>query len=338
MRVIVTGGAGHIGKPICQRFAQKGWDVHIIDTAPDPQIEGVGYAQCDIRDFAALSRQVEGCDAIAHLAAIPTPMTHPDAALFSINVAGTYNVFEAAERAGVTRIAQASSINAFGGYWGCDDRQYDYFPLDEDHPLHTTDAYSFSKQLVEEIAAYYHRRSGIDSVSFRLPAVWSDATIAKSKLRESLAERRRLLEEFLKSPPAEQRERLADARAQTLALRARRVQEYEAISAGAFDRDAIEDWLLRATFFDRFNYWAFIHTDDATQAFEKAITADFQGARALFVNSDLNYLKVDSEALLSLFFPEVSQRKEPIQGADALVSISRARDLIGFAPTVRSLI
>lgn len=338
MRVLITGGAGHVGKPICEQFVRNGWDVHVIDTAPDPRIDGASYAHCDIRDFAALSRQVEACDAIAHLAAIPSTMTHPDAALFSINVAGTYNVFEAAERAGVKRIAQASSINAFGGYWGCDDRQYDYFPLDEDHPLHTTDAYSFSKQLVEEIAAYYQRRSGIDSVSFRLPAVWSDANISEQNLRESLMQRRHLLEEFLDKPPATRRIRLAEAHARALELRARRVQEYEAISAGVFNRDAIDDWLLRAYFFDRFNYWAFIHTDDSTQAFEKAITADFQGAHALFVNSDLNYLNADSEALLSLFFPEVIQRKKPIPGADALVSIDRARDLIGFTPTVRSLI
>ena len=265
-------------------------------------------------------------------------MTHPGAALFDINVAGTYNVFEAAERTGIKRIVQASSINAIGGYWGCDDRQFEYFPLDEAHPLHTTDAYSFSKQLVEEIAAYYQRRSDIDSVSFRLPAVWSDATIAKGNLRESLTERRKLLQEFLKISPTKQRARLAEARTQALELRARRVQEYEAIRAGAFDRDSIDDWLLRAYFFDRFNFWAFIHTDDSTQAFEKAITADFHGAHALFVNSDLNYLNIDSEALLSLFFPDVSQRAKPIPGSDALVSIDRAHELIGFKPTVRSIV
>ena len=338
MRVLITGGAGHVGKPICERFVCNGWDVHVVDMVPDPQIEGVSYALCDIRDFAALFKQVEGCDAIVHLAAIPSTMTHPDSTLFSINVSGTYNLFEAAERAGVKRIAQASSINAFGGYWGCDDRQYDYFPLDENHPLHTTDAYSFSKQLVEEIAAYYQRRSGIDSVSFRFPAVWSDANIAEQNLRDSLTERRQLLDDFVGLSRAEQREHLAEARARALDLRARRVQEYDSVIAGEFDREAIDDWLLRAYFFDRFNYWAFIHTDDSTQAFEKAITADFQGAHALFVNSDLNYLNIDSEALLSLFFPDVSRRMKAIAGADALVNIDRVRDLIGFEPTVRSLI
>lgn len=337
MRVLVTGGAGHVGKPICERFARNGWDVHVIDLAPDPRIEGVSYAHCDIRDFAALSRQVEGCDAIVHLAAIPSTMTHPDPTLFSINVAGSYNVFEAAERAGVKRVAQASSINAFGCYWGCDDRQHNYFPLDEEHPLHTTDVYSFSKQQVEEIAAYYQRRSGIDSVSFRLPAVWSDERIDRQKLRESLARRRQLMKDFLESPSTEQRARLAEARAHALELRARRVQEYESISAGKFDRAAIEDWLLSAYFYDRFTYWAFIHTDDSTQAFEKAITADLQGAHALFVNSDLNFLNFDSEALLSLFFPDVSRRAKAIHGDAALVSIDRAREVIGFEPTVRSL-
>ncbi len=337
MRVLITGGAGHVGKPICEKFVRNGWDVHVIDLAPDPLIDGVSYAHCDILDFAALSRQVEGRDAIVHLAAIPSTMTHPNSSLFNINVAGTYNVFEAAERAGIKRIAQASSINAFGGYWGCDDRQFEYFPLDEDHPLHTTDAYSFSKQLVEEIAAYYQRRSGIDSISFRLPAVWNDAVIAQRKLRKSLVERRQQLEAFRQIPPAEQKADVAQARARVLDLRARRVLEYDAVRAGEFDRDSQEDWLFKAWFFDRFNYWAFIHTDDSTQAFEKAITADFQGAQALFVNSDLNYLNYDSEALLSIFFPDVSRRSKAIQGADALVNIDRARELIGFGPTVRQL-
>ena len=76
---------------MCERFVRNGWEVHVVDTAPDPLIEGVSYAKCDIRDYAALTRQVEGCDAIVHLAAIPSTMTHPDPTLFEINVAGAYN-------------------------------------------------------------------------------------------------------------------------------------------------------------------------------------------------------------------------------------------------------
>ena len=338
MRVLITGGAGLVGKPVSEKFVQNGWDVRVIGIEPDCDIDGVSYTQCDILDFAAVSKQVEGCDAIAHLAAIASTPLKPNDVIFNINVSGTYNVFEAADRAGVKRIAQASSINALGSYWGCDDRKFDYFPLDEDHPPHTTDAYSLSKQLVEEIAAYYHRRSGIDSVSFRFPSVWSDEVIAARDLRERLVEKRDHIEAFRQAPAAEQQARMAEARAQVLALRARRIMEYDAIQAGEFDRDAPDDWLFRTYFFDRFNYWAFVHTDDSTQAFEKALTVDFSGAHPLFVNSDKNFLNYDSEALLSIFFPDVSRRTKALTGAETMVNIARVRDLIGYEPTVHALI
>ena len=338
MRILITGGAGLVGSPISERFVNLGWEVRVIGIESDCPIEGVQYTQCDILDVAALASQVEGCDAIIHLAAIPSTRTHPNETLFNIDVAGTYNVFEAASRAGVKRIAQASSINAIGGYWGCDDRQFAYFPFDEDLPQYTTDAYSFSKQMVEVIAAYYWRRAGISSVSFRLPGVWSDAVIESRNLRLTLPERARQLDEFRRLPVTTQQERMAAARENTLALRARHVMEFEAVQDGVFPREApTDDWLFSACFFDRFDYWTFIHTDDSTQAFEKAVTADFEGAHPLFVNSDQNYLDYDTEALLSLFYPEVSRRKKPILGSESPVSIERAQQLIGFEPSVRSI-
>ena len=338
MRVLITGGAGHVGTPITNRFVSRGWDVRVIGVDPACDLQGVTYSQCDILDYEALRSHVAGCDAIVHLAAIPSTVSHPNHTLFDVNVAGAYNVFEAAERAGVKRIAQASSINALGGYWGCDDRQFEYFPLDEAHPLHTTDAYSLSKQLVEQIAAYYWRRSGISSVSFRLPAVWSQALIQQRQLRQHLGEKRDALAAFQQLPTGEQRKQLALAREESLKLRAQHVMEYEAAQSGDFDREAPKDnWLFSSYFFDRFNYWTFIHTDDSTQAFERAITADYQGAHPLFVNSDRNYLDYDSEALLAIFFPNVRGRSKAIAGAQTLVSFDRARDLLGYEPTVHAV-
>ena len=338
MRVLVTGGAGLVGTPISQRFVSLGWDVRVVGIDPDCPLTDVDYRQCDILDAASLRQQMDGCDAVVHLAAIPTTRTHPNETLFGINVAGTYSVFEAAERAGVKRVAQASSINAIGGFWGCDDRHYDYFPLDEDLPLFTTDSYSFSKQLVEDIAEYYWRRAGISSVSFRLPAVLNDAVIEERDLRHSLAERRRQIDAFRALPRAERQARHAAAKAKSLEMRASRVMEYDAVQRGFFEQQApADDWLFDAWFYDRFNFWTFIHTDDSTQAFEKAITADYRGAHPLFVNSDRNSLEYDTETLLSLFYPEVSHRRRPIRGLESPVSIGRAQRLIGFEPTVRSL-
>ncbi|MCY4465756.1 MAG: NAD(P)-dependent oxidoreductase [Chloroflexi bacterium] len=338
MRVLITGGAGLVGTPISRRFVQLGWDVRVIGIDPDCDLAGVRYAQCDIRDFDALEAHLNGCDAVVHLAAIPSTRTHPNAELFEINVAGTFNVFEAAARAGIKRIAQASSINAIGGFWGCDDRRYESFPLDEAHPLHTTDAYSYSKQMVEEIAAYYQRRAGINSVSFRLPAVWNDASIAHGKLRENAARQRRQLNEFLQLPEGEQQSRLLDARRRADALRARKPMELDGLRAGIFEREAPQDdWLFDAMFYERFNFWTFIHTDDSTAAFELALTADIEGAHPLFANSDRNWLGLPTETLLRLFFPEVPRRTRKIVGDESPVSIERARELLGFAPQVRDL-
>lgn len=339
MRILITGGTGLVGAPVSERFVRLGWDVRVIGAEPECALPGVDYAQCDIRDADSLAQHVAGCDAIVHLAAIPSTRAHPNETLFDINVAGTYNVFEAASRAGVKRIAQASSINAIGGYWGNDDRQYAYFPFDEVLPLHTTDAYSLSKQLVEEIAAYYWRRAGISSVSFRLPAVWNDATIESRNLREELKKRARQLDEFRRLPEGRQQARLAKAQETALALRARQVLEYEALQRGDFEREAPkDDWLFSAWFYDRFNFWTFIHTDDSTQAFERAISADYQGAHPLFVNSDQNSLQYDTEALLSLFYPQVTRRSKPLIDAESPVNIARARDLIGFEPQVRTIL
>ena len=338
MRILITGGAGLVGSPISERFVSLGWDVRVIGIDSDCPIKGVQYSQCDILDVAALARYVEGCDAIVHLAAIPTTRTHPNETLFDINVTGTYNVFEAASRAGVKRIAQASSINAIGGYWGCDDRRYDYFPLDEDLPLHTTDAYSFSKQLVEDIAAYYWRRAGISSISFRLPAVWNDAAIEQRNMRASFPEMRDRLDDFLRLSAERQQKLMEEARKKAIAMRTRHLMEYDAVQRGVFEREApADDWLFAAWFYNRYNFWTFIHTDDSTQAFEKAITVEYTGAHPLFANSDRNSLGYDTETLLSLFFPEVSRRKKRILGSESPVSIERAQQLIGFEPSVRSI-
>ena len=140
-------------------------------------------------------------------------------------------------------------------------------------------------------------------------------------------------------PVAQQQARLAAAQEKALALRARQVMEYEAIQRGDFETDAPkDDWLFDAWFYDRYNFWTFIHTDDSTQAFEKAITADYPGAHPLFVNSDQNSLKYDTEALLSLFYPQVACRRKAIVGAESPVNIARARDLIGFEPRVRTIL
>jgi nucleoside-diphosphate-sugar epimerase len=71
---------------------------------------------------------------------------------------------------------------------------------------------------------------------------------------------------------------------------------------------------------------------DAAQAFEKGLTADYQGSHPLYVNDSENAAGVDSELLAEVFFPEVTGRTHPLQGRETLVSIDKARALLGFEP------
>jgi len=338
MRVLITGGTGRVGTPITEKFVANGWEVRVIGAEPTCDIEGITYTQMDIRDYPAILEQVDGMDAVVHLAAYPSTLNAPASDVFQLNVAGTHTVFEAASKVGIKRIAQASSINALGSYWGYDDRTFDYFPLDENHNLHTTDTYSFSKQMVEEVAEYFWRRDGITSASFRLPAVWSPESLEDRKLEKRLNEKREKLAEFVTLPEAEKEKQIAIVRKSVLDYRARRLYDYDARQQGLHEGEGdFDNWLWSSYFFDRYNYWVWIHTDDSTQAFEKALTADYEGAHPLFANSDRNYLNVDSEMLLSIFFPTVTERSQPIHGSDTLVSYDRARDLIGYEATVHSV-
>ncbi len=332
MHILITGGMGRVGKVVTERLVQKGDDVRVIGIEPDPQMAGIEYVVCDILDYAHVREQMKGIDAVIHLAAIPSPRSHSGAQTFQVNTAGTFNVFEAAAEEGIKRIVQASSINAFGCAWSKADIQADYFPIDEAHSRFTTDPYSFSKQVIEDIGDYYWRRDGISSVALRFPAVWPADYVNSERFREGRAKMCAALDELVAQPDDQRLARLASARQRALEFRDQRMMEYPHPSPETTLGGSADDLILKAYTFDRFNFWAFVDDRDSAQSMDKALTADFEGSHALFINADQNWLGYDSQTLVRLFFPEVKQWKQPIQGAGTLVSIEKARALIGYAP------
>jgi nucleoside-diphosphate-sugar epimerase len=124
---------------------------------------------------------------------------------------------------------------------------------------------------------------------------------------------------------AERRKRVNDLVARFEALRVARAWEQPQEVTYYRDRDA-------ALMFGRSNFWTSIDARDSAQAIEKALLADYQGSHPLFVNDSHNTNGLDSELLLGLFFPEVTRRAKPLSGSETLVSIDRARALLGFEP------
>lgn len=332
MKVMVTGGAGHIGKSTIERLLHNGWEVRALDRMPDVTIEGAEYVACDILDYDSLREHMRGCDKVIHLAAIPSPRSAPGHEVYQVNVAGTFNVFEAAAAEGIRRVVQASSINAIGNGYNLTDMPIQYFPVDENHPPFTTDAYSFSKQTIEDIGAYYWRREGISSIALRFPWVYPRTFPQSDMRRQRDAIAIQSLDELTAQPESEQRARLDDVRRRVLDYRQQRHTEFGHGKVAPPFPAQTDDPLWFAYYVDRFNFWVSLDERDAAQALEKGLTADYEGSHPLFANAAHNFFNYDSETLLRLFFPDVTERKQSIPGASSLVSIDRARSLIGFEP------
>jgi nucleoside-diphosphate-sugar epimerase len=330
MKILVTGGLGVVGKPVVRRLVQSGHQVRVIDRQAGECVEGVECIPCDVTDFTAVREQVRGMQAIVHLAAIPAPMMASGEEIFRINCTGTYTMYEAAAQEGIHRIATASSINWLGFYYGVRNSSIRYFPVDEDHPNFTSDAYSFSKQVTEDIAAYYWRREGISSTCLRMPGVVEVKEGWLPRRKEWIAQSRKNIIELTGLPPEERLAWLNQLLEKATQWRAKRWQEmsFEERKNLGLSMDNPDVRFISS----RMNFWTLLDARDAAQAFEKSLLVDFEGCHPLFVNDSHNTTGLETETILGLFFPEVTDRKRPINGSEALVSIDKARQLIGFEP------
>lgn len=152
MKIAVTGGNGRFGRVVVAHLAQQGHEVVNIDrVATDAPATNAPFIALDLADVDALMRAFEGCDAVVHLAAFPSPRNHPAPEIYANNTVTSYNVLHACATLGIQKLCMASSINAIGGAYSRKAR-YDYFPVDEQHPTYNEDPYSLSKW-VQEIQA-----------------------------------------------------------------------------------------------------------------------------------------------------------------------------------------
>ena len=335
MNILVTGGAGNVGKGVVAYLVERGHQVRVIDrkleTGGNQGQAGVEYAACDTTDYNAVREQVRGMQGIIHLAAYPYPGAAPGPEIFRVNANSTYNIFEAAAAEGIQRVTCASSINAFGYNYGIKDFPIQYFPIDEAHPTFTTDPYSFSKGITEAIADYYWRRDGISSTCLRMPWVYSITPewIEMSKNFGGVFET--AWRDFLALPAEEQAARVALYKTELAGYRAKRAFEvpYDPQSQAGEEEQMDPS---QAVFWGYTDFWAAISVEDTAQAFEKSLLAEYEGSHALFITERENSAGVDAETLLRIFYPEVGARRQPIHGVSNLVSYDQARSLIGFEP------
>ncbi len=165
-KVLVTGASGFIGSHLAELCVEKGFNVVAFDRYNSNNDWGwleqskykndMDVVLGDIRDYDSVSKAIEGCDSVFHLAAligIPYSYVSP-LAYIRTNIEGTYNVLEAAKKYNLENILITSTSETYG--------TAQYTPINEEHPLVGQSPYSASKIAADQIAISYYR-------SFEMP-------------------------------------------------------------------------------------------------------------------------------------------------------------------------
>ncbi|GAA1937686.1 SDR family NAD(P)-dependent oxidoreductase [Microbacterium aoyamense] len=168
-RIVVTGGAGLIGRPTVELLRQKRAKVVVFDRIASA-VSGVESVVGDLRDDRAVGDVMANADAVVHLGGIPGPNLEDDVTTYEVNAVGTYSVFSAAARSGVQKVVYASSINVNGLPIG-KRRAPTRIPYDETEPVSIADTYSLSKEANEYAARMAATAWGLQLTGLRFPLV-----------------------------------------------------------------------------------------------------------------------------------------------------------------------
>ena len=168
MRILVTGGTGFLGVPVCRTLIGGGDEVlAALRPGSDPSRlpPGVLPAPFDPASPGTLEGALRGCDGVVHLAARTHRGDAADPAALPLyretNVALTEALLRCAVRAGVRRFLFLSSIKAVGEGAGS--------PYDESSPCAPEDAYGISKREAEEAVG---AAEDLETVVLRIPLAY----------------------------------------------------------------------------------------------------------------------------------------------------------------------
>jgi nucleoside-diphosphate-sugar epimerase len=176
-KVLVTGMSGLIGSAVRSQLGEK----YELSALNRREIPGVPCHRADISDLEAILPAFAGIETVIHLAAIAR-MDATWEALLRANVTGTYNVFEAARRAGVKRVVYASSGATVAGW----EREMPYRALVEERsaeapegwerlthesPVRPMGIYGCTKVWGEALARHFTDTSDLSILCMRIGSV-----------------------------------------------------------------------------------------------------------------------------------------------------------------------
>lgn len=190
-RILVTGGCGLIGSTTIDQLLRdhsparivildnlvRGSLTNVEQMLRDPRVELV---RGDIRDAALVNRLTEGMDAVIHMATLRiTACAENPREAHEVMCDGSFNVVDAAHKAGVQKFVTASSASIYG--------LADTFPTREDHhPYNNRTWYGASKVMLEGLLRSYHDMYGFPYVAHRYFNVYGPRMDIHGKYTEVL--------------------------------------------------------------------------------------------------------------------------------------------------------
>lgn len=166
-RVLVTGGAGYIGRATVEVLQTEGFDPFVVDnfsTSDRRRLKGVNFAPLDLCDYKKTLATVkkhgpfEGVFHFAAKAVVPDSCKNPELYLRH-NLESTLNVAQAAIETGCKLFVNSSSCAVYGVPHS--------LPITESSPLNPISPYGESKVLTERILGQLARYRGLKVLNLR---------------------------------------------------------------------------------------------------------------------------------------------------------------------------
>ncbi len=176
-KILVIGGAGFIGSFVVMELLKhpvkevviydnfaRGNKQHLQEQLKDERCSIFPFGG-DIREIDILDTAVQGKDYVISLAAmwLLHCKDYPRTA-FDVNIAGTFNVFEACVKHKVKKLIWSSSASVYGDALE--------LPMTEEHPFNNKNFYGASKIAGEAMATAFNDRYGLKIIGLRYMNVY----------------------------------------------------------------------------------------------------------------------------------------------------------------------
>ncbi len=184
MNILVTGGAGYLGKYIVTRLRKDGHRVlnycrDLMQQGTDSEVIPVLGELYDIPRLIQVLKDYQ-VERIIHTAGQSHPGISVMAPLQTVeaNVMGTMGVLEAARLTGVKRVVLFSSEAAYG--------EHENRPMTLDVPLIPRTPYGVTKAACEMMGRAYNWSFGMDCVSIRCSQVYGPLHVTQEYVRDAI--------------------------------------------------------------------------------------------------------------------------------------------------------